>query len=157
MRDGNIIAAMQPNFTYTVAPFYKLALSQQKLPTTNAEKSFKKRGIRMSLGSDSLPDGPLVGIYGAVTRKGIDGKVYGSEERLTLEEALYNATVGSAYMTYDEKTRGTLEPGKVADMIVLPENIFTMNPEKLLTLRPLETIIAGKTVWKGDGKVAASH
>jgi len=150
MKKDNIIASMQPNFTYTIAPYYKLALSPEKLATNNPEKSLWDLGLHMSIGSDHLPDGPLIGIYGAVTRRGIDGVVYGPQERLTLEQALYNATVGSAYQTFDEKRRGTLEPGKVADMVVLPEDIFTIDPERIKSLKVYETIIGGKVVWKND-------
>jgi hypothetical protein len=151
IKANDFIAAMQPNFTYSLADFYRMALSPEKLETNNAEKSFLDLGIRMSLGTDGLPDGPLVAIYAAVTRRGIDGKVYGPGERLTLEQAIYNATVGTAYMTFDEKTRGTLEPGKVADMIVLDKDIFAIKAEEILNLEVEETIIAGKVVWKDDG------
>ncbi len=152
MKKDNILAAMQPNFIHTIAPFYKTALSPAKLATNNPEKSLWDMGIHVSQGSDGLPDGPLIGIYGAVTRRGVDGSLNGPEERLTLEQALYDATVGSAYMTFDEKRRGTLEPGKVADMVVLPEDIFTIDPEKLLTMKVAETIVGGKTVWTDDAQ-----
>jgi predicted amidohydrolase YtcJ len=152
MKKDGIIASMQPNFTYTIAPFYKTALSPAKLASNNPERSLWDMGIHMAQGSDGLPDGPMVGIYGAVTRHGIDGSLNGPEERLTLEQALYNATVGSAYMTFDEKRRGTLEAGKVADMVVLPEDIFAIDPEKIRTMQVDETIIGGKIVWINDAE-----
>lgn len=148
MQKAGIIAAMQPNFTVTIAPFYAQALSPEKLQTNNPQKSLRDAGIRMSLGSDGLPDGPLIGIYGAVTRKGVDGKVYGPQERISLEEALYNATVGSAYMTFNENNRGTLTPGMYADMVVLEEDIFTVDPERIRSMRVLETIVGGASVWR---------
>jgi predicted amidohydrolase YtcJ len=151
IKANGFIAAMQPNFTHTLASYYGMALSPTKLEKNNSEKTYLRMGIPMSLGTDSLPDGPIVAIYGAVTRRGVDGKVYGAEERLTLEEAIHNATVGSAYMTFDEKTRGTLEPGKVADMIVLQRDIFTIDPEDIRKLGVEKTIIAGNVVWENDG------
>jgi predicted amidohydrolase YtcJ len=60
-------------------------------------------------------------------------------------------------MTFDEKERGVLRPGMVADMIVLPTNIFTSDPELLRTIRPLQTIVAGKTVYSGSGTAAPQH
>lgn len=151
IKANGFIAAMQPNFTFTMANYYGMALSPAKLQRNNAEKTYLNMGIPMSLGTDSLPDGPLVAIYAAVTRRGVDGKVYGPEERLTLEEAIHNATLGTAYMTFDEKTRGTLEPGKVADMIVLDRDIFKIDHQDILKLRVEKAIIAGNVVWQDDG------
>jgi hypothetical protein len=151
IRDNHFLAAMQPNFTYTLAPFYAMALSPEKLQTNNPLRSLEKLGIPLSFGTDNLPDGPLIAIYGAVTRRGVDGMVYGAEERLTLAEALHAATVGSAYLTFDEKERGTLESGKLADMIVLDRDIFTIDPEQIRELRVLKTIIGGQVVWQDDG------
>jgi predicted amidohydrolase YtcJ len=147
MAANGIIGSMQPNFTYTIAPFYAQALAPEKLQTNNPQKSLMDAGMKLSIGSDNLPDGPLIGIYGAVMRKGTDGKVYGPQERLTLEQAIYNATVGTAYMTFDEKNRGTLVPGMLADMVVLEEDIFKIDPEKIRTLRVLKTIVGGETLW----------
>ena len=157
IKDLDIIACMQPNFTFTVAPFYEKLLSPDKLQTNNPEQSLRAMGIRIAMGSDHLPDGPFIGLYSAVTRKGITGKTYGPEEKLTMAQAIYNATVGTAYMTFDEKERGVLRPGMVADMIVLPTNIFTSDPELLRTIRPLQTIVAGKTVYSGSGTAAPQH
>lgn len=151
IRDNEFLAAMQPNFTHTLASFYAMALSPQKLPTNNPLRSLEKLGIPISFGTDNLPDGPLIAIYAAVTRRGVDGKVYGPEERLTLEEALQAATIGSAYLTFDEKERGTLEPGKVADMIVLDRDIFSIDPEEIRTLAVEKTIVDGRIVWQDDG------
>lgn len=155
IKDNQFLAAMQPNFTHTLASFYTMALSPQKLPTNNPLRSLKNLGIPISFGTDSLPDGPIISLYAAVTRRGVDGKVYGAEERLTLEEALYAGTVGSAYMTFDEKDRGTLEPGKLADMIVLDRDIFKIDPEDIRSLVVKTNIIGGRVVWRDDGSARA--
>lgn len=161
IKDNEFQAAMQPNFTHTLASFYGMALSPQKLPTNNPLRSLKALGIPISFGTDSLPDGPIISLYAAVTRRGVDGKVYGPEERLTLEEALHAATVGTAYMTFDENERGTLEPGKLADMIVLDRDIFAIDPEQIRSLVVKTNIIGGRVVWRDDGsarpKLTHSH
>lgn len=151
IRDNQFLAAMQPNFTHTLAPFYAMALSPEKLPTNNPLRSLKNLGIALSFGTDNLPDGPLIAIYAAVTRRGVDGVVYGAAERLSLEEALHAATAGSAYLTFDEKERGTLEPGKLADMIVLDRDIFTIDAEEIRSLVVKTNIIGGRVVWRDDG------
>ncbi len=158
IKENGFIAAMQPNFTHTMASFYNMALSPAKAQTNNPQQTFIKLGVPMSLGTDSLPDGPLVAIYGAVTRRGTDGKVYGPEERLTLDQAIYNATMGSAFMTFDEDNRGSLEPGKFADITVLDRDIFTIPVEDIRTLTVAQTIINGEVAWQSDGKPRpASH
>lgn len=151
IKDNEFLAAMQPNFTHTLASFYAMALSPQKLPHNNPLRSLKKLGIPISFGTDNLPDGPIVALYAAVTRRGVDGKVYGAQERLSLEEALHAATVGTAYMTFDEQERGTLEPGKLADMIVVDKDIFSIDPEQIRSLAVKINIIGGRVVWRDDG------
>lgn len=147
MKDLNIIACMQPNFTVTMAQYYKELLESSKVQTNNPQASLWSKGIRMSMGSDDLPSGPLMGLYGAVTRKGIDGQVYGRAERLTMAQAIHNATAGTAYMTFDESERGLLKPGMLADMTVLPADLFTIDPERLRTMKPVQTIIGGKAAF----------
>jgi predicted amidohydrolase YtcJ len=69
IKDNHLLAAMQPNFTHTLASFYAMALSPQKLPTNNPLRSLKDLGIPISFGTDSLPDGPIIALYAAVTRR----------------------------------------------------------------------------------------
>ncbi len=79
----------------------------------------------------------------AVTRRCADGKVYGPEEAITLQEALRAYTIDAAWQTFDEKNRGSIEPGKFADFAVLAEDIFTIDPLKIKDIRVLHTIIGG--------------
>ena len=74
----------------------------------------------MAFGSDNLPIGPMVGLYAAVTRKGESGKVYGAGEAVSMKDAITMYTRSGAFLTREEKIKGTLEVGKLADMIVLP-------------------------------------
>jgi len=106
-----------------------------------------KRGIFMAFGSDNLPIGPLVGLYAAVTRKGESGKVYGPEEAVSMKDAITMYTKAGAFLTREEKIKGTLEPGKLADMVVLPEDPLTVSPDKLLTMKVEMTIVGGKVVY----------
>jgi predicted amidohydrolase YtcJ len=100
----------------------------------------------MAFGSDNLPIGPFVGLYAAVTRKGESGMVYGSAEAVTMREALMMYTCNGAVLTREEKIKGTLEPGKVEDLLVLPEDLLNVSPEKHLKVDM--TIVGGKVLYE---------
>lgn len=144
MVKDKILIAQQPNFTYNLEGRYAEALEGQRLATNNALATPIKRGIFMAFGSDNLPIGPLVGLYAAVTRKGESGKVYGSAEAVSMKEAIRMYTRNGAFLTREEKIKGTLEPGKLADMIVLPQDILAVSPDNLLSMKIDMTIVGGK-------------
>jgi hypothetical protein len=147
--ENDLLVASQPNFTYSLGPYNASpALSAARLQTNNPQRSLLSRGIRVSYGSDGMPTGPLVGIYAAVTRKGVDGKVYGPDERVSLEDAIRMYTLESAYLTFDEDERGTIETGKVADMIVLGEDIFGVSPERIMDIPIDMTIVGGRILYE---------
>jgi predicted amidohydrolase YtcJ len=108
---------------------------------------FIKRGIFMAFGSDNLPIGPMVGVYAAVTRKGESGKVYGPGEAVSIKDAITMYTRNGAFLTREEKLKGTLEPGKLADMIVLPEDPLSIAPDKLLGMNVDMTIVGGRILY----------
>lgn len=148
LAENEILVASQPNFTYSLGPYNASpALSPERLQTNNPQKSLLDHNIRVSYGSDGMPTGPLVGIYAAVTRKGVDGKVYGPGERVSLRQAIQMYTLAPAYMNFCEDSRGTIEKGKVADMVVLGEDIFSVAPERLMEIPIDMTIVAGKVLF----------
>jgi predicted amidohydrolase YtcJ len=148
MTKQHILIAQQPNFTYNLEERYADALEGRRLATNNALSTPIKRGIFMAFGSDNLPIGPLIGLYAAVTRKGESGKVYGLEEAVSMKDAITMYTRAGAFITREEKIKGTLEPGMLADMVVLPEDILTVSPEKLLTMKVDMTIVGGKVLYE---------
>jgi len=152
MAKGKILIAQQPNFTYNLEGRYVEALEGRRLATNNAITTPIKHGIYMALGSDNLPIGPMVGLYAAVTRKGESGKVYGAEEAVSMKDALTMYTRNGAFLTREEKTKGTLEAGKLADMVVLPEDLLNIAPEKLLTLKVDMTIVGGRILYDRMGQ-----
>lgn len=149
MAKDKILIAQQPNFTYNLEGRYADALEGARLTKNNALTTPIKHGIFMAFGSDNLPIGPLVGLYAAVTRKGESGKVYGPEEAVSMKDAIIMYTRSGAFLTREEKLKGTLEPGKVADMVVLPEDLLTVSPEKLLRMKVDLTIVGGKVLYEG--------
>jgi len=140
--------AQQPNFTYNLEGRYLETVEGNLLATNNAVATPIKHGIYMAFGSDNLPIGPLVGLYAAVTRKGESGKVYGPGEAVSMKDALTMYTRNGALLTREEKTKGTLEVGKLADMGVLPEDLLSVAPAKLLTMKVDMTIVGGKVVYE---------
>jgi predicted amidohydrolase YtcJ len=82
-----------------------------------------------------------------VTRKGKSGRVYGAEEAVSLEEAIRGYTRGSAYVTFDEKIKGSLEPGMLADLVVLSEDILTIDPNRILEVEVETTMVGGEILW----------
>ena len=131
-----------------------IVASQPQLFRATPSETFVKRGIRLSYGSDARPYGPLVGIQAAVTRRARDGQVYAPEERVDVKDAIRFYTLGSAYMTFDEANRGSIEVGKLADLVVLSDDILNMDPERISEIQVLRTVIEGRTVYEAG--VAAS-
>ncbi|HEX5226725.1 MAG TPA: amidohydrolase [Bryobacteraceae bacterium] len=149
MAKDKIHIAQQPNFTYNLEGRYSETLEGNRLATNNSISTpVKKYGLFMAFGSDNLPIGPMVGLYAAITRKGESGKVYGPGEAVSIKEAVTMYTRNGAFLTREEKIKGTLEPGKVADMIVLPEDLLNASPEKILNMKVDMTIVGGRVLYE---------
>jgi hypothetical protein len=114
-------------------------------------KSLLKSGASISLGSDfpaEIDYQPLLGIYYAVTRKSKTGKgPLNPDQSLTVKEALYAYTLGSAYAEFTEKDKGSLEVGKLADFVVLSKSPFEVKPEKIKDIEVRYTFVGGKQVF----------
>lgn len=148
MADHNIHIAQQPNFTWTLQGRYSAHLADDKLETNNALRTPLEYGIFMALGADILPTGPLLGIFAAVTRRGMSGAVFGEGERLTVPEAIVGYTRNGAYLTFEENEKGTLEPGMFADFVVLSEDLRRIDPTRIRDVEVLETYLAGERVYR---------
>lgn len=149
MAVNKILITQQPNFTYTLEGRYAEYLDGYRLEHNNPIATpWKNHGIFMAFSADVLPIGPLVGIYAAVTRKGMSGKVWGTEERVSVQDAIRAYTVNSAYINFDEAIKGTLEPGKLADMVVMGDDLLTMDPNRLKDARIDMTIVGGTVLYE---------
>jgi predicted amidohydrolase YtcJ len=148
MQQDKIAIAQQPNFTYNLEGRYSETLEGARLATNNAIATPIKHGIYMAFGSDNLPIGPMVGLYAAVTRKGEStGKVYGPGEAVSIKDAITMYTRNGAFLTREEKLKGTLEVGKLADMVVLPEDPMSVSPETILNMKVDMTIVGGRILY----------
>jgi len=142
-----IAITQQPNFTYTLEGRYVEYLDGERLETNNPIRTPMSHGIQVALSSDILPIGPMVGLYAAVSRKGMSGRVFGSGERITLPEALRGYTATGAWLTREEHLKGTLEAGKLADFIVLSDNPLAVAEDDLPSIRVLATYLGGQQVY----------
>ena len=148
MAEHGILITQQPNFTYTLEQRYVDNLRDEHAAHNNPLRSPMDHGVFVALSSDILPIGPMVGIYAAVTRKGASGAVYAPEERLTMEEAIIGYTRNGAYITFEEDIKGTIEPGMLADLVVLSDDLLTIDPERILDVEVEKTILGGWVVFE---------
>ena len=148
MAEHDIHITQQPNFTYTLEGRYAANLDGWRLDHNNPLRSPMDHGITVAISSDILPIGPMVGLYAAVTRKGMSGQVYGPDEIITIEEAIRAYTLTGAYLNFEEEVKGSLEPGKFADMIVLSNDILTIDPERIMDIEVEQTYVNGKLVYE---------
>ncbi len=142
--------ATNPHFIHFLGDSFVQNLGKEAAYKASPHKTYLKYGINISAGSDSgvTPYPPLGGIYAAVTRKTqLSKEVCGPNERLSIEEALRIFTMGGAWMTFEEKIKGSLEPGKLADLVVLGEDILTVDPERIPNIPIVATYVGGKLVY----------
>lgn len=151
MAEHGIAIAQQPNFTWTLEGRYAEHLDGDRLAHNNPVRGPMEHGIFMALGSDILPIDPRVGLYAAVTRRGMSGEVYGPEEALSIEEAIRGYTANGAWLTFEESAKGTLEPGMLADLVVLSENILDTEPERILDVQVDMTVVDGVVLYERPG------
>jgi len=148
-----VIASMQPYHCIDDGRWAEKRIGHARARSSYAWRSMLAAGAPLAFGSDwpVAPLGPLLGIYAAVTRATLDGKYpdgWIPDERVSVEEALRAYTSGSAYAAFEEKEKGTLAPGKLADVVVLSADLFTIPPEKIKDTRVVLTVVGGKVVYQ---------
>jgi predicted amidohydrolase YtcJ len=112
-------------------------------------------GVRLAIGTDwdVAPLNPMLTIYAAVTSAALDDKNPGGwfpEQKLTVAEAIDAYTMGSAYAEFQEKIKGSITPGKLADMVLLRDDILSIDPVKIRDVKVLKTLVGGKLVFDLD-------
>lgn len=147
-----VVASMQPRHLPLDANEQKSRLGEERWKTGWVFKSILDTGGILAFGTDFpvVPFDPFVSIYHAVTRNGYDHKPTGCnpEQKLTVAQTLRAYTYGSAYSCGREEELGTLEAGKLADLIVLDRNLFCIDPEKILDTSVVLTMVDGKIVYE---------
>jgi len=145
MKRLGVIASVQPHFI--VSDFWvEDRLGKERARWVYPFKTLLKEGVVVCAGSDCPvePISPLLGVWAAVAKQP------NLEEKLTVEEALRLYTVNAAYAAFEEKLRGTIEEGKLADLVVLSEDPFEIEPENLKDIKVLMTIVGGQIVYSAE-------
>lgn len=151
-KEQNVIAHIQPLFVATDLHFVEERVGIDRARTSYNWKSLLDRGVNVAFGSDAPVETPNVfqGIYAAVTRRSLDGypeEGWLPEQKLTLEQALYGYTMGSAYASNEEMVKGSITKGKLADLIVV-DNIYDLDIEQIKDFEVDITIFNGQVVYR---------
>jgi hypothetical protein len=148
-----VIASVQPYHAIDDGRWADKRIGPDRVKTTYAFRSLLDAGVTLAFGSDWFvaPMVPLAGIYAATTRRTLDGKNpngWVPDQKITVSEAVHAYTVGSAYAAKEERNVGSLEPGKLADLAVLSDDIFHVDPIAIEKAKVDLTIFDGKVVFE---------
>ena len=149
-KELKVIASMQPSHVLTDMNWAESRLGPKRAGHSYAWAEFLRAGVTLAFGTDYPvePVTPFRGLYAAVTRQSEDGKQsYYPAQKLTIEQAIAAYTTGAAFAEFAEKEKGKLEPGMLADFIVLDRDITAVAPAKILQTKVLRTVVGGKTVY----------
>ena len=128
----------------------------KRAETTYAFRTLLDTGATLAFGTDWFvaPLNPLLGIYAATTRRTLDGKNPNGwipEQKISVEEAVRAYTVGSAYAEFTDDVKGTLAPGKLADIVIIDRDIFKIDPVEIEKAKVTMTIMDGRAVYEAGG------
>lgn len=137
---------------YLAAPSLLNFWGRERTEVVAPVKSWLDKGIHVAGGTDNklpyVPEAPLTTFYHWVTRDTAGAGVQGPAERISRKQALRLATIENAYLTFEEKMKGSLEPGKLADLVVLSQDIMTVSDDRLPQTRVLGTMVGGAFVYR---------
>ncbi len=149
----NVIASVQPYHAIDDGRWAEKRIGPERIKSTYAFRTFLDHGVKLALGTDwtVAPLNPMLTIYAAATRATLDGKNPAGwlpEQKITVAEAVEAYTMGSAYAEFQEHQKGSITPGKLADMVLLSDDIFSIQPEAIREVAVETTIIGGKIVYQ---------
>lgn len=152
-KELDVVAHIQPIFLDYDLHIVEDRVGKDRAKSTYNWKGLIDRGVHIACGSDCPVENfdVLPGIYSAVTRKDLKGYPENGwlpEQRLTVMEALHGFTLGAAYASFEEDIKGSITPGKLADLAVLTEDIFDIEPDRIKDVKVEMTFLGGKLVYK---------
>jgi predicted amidohydrolase YtcJ len=153
----HVIASVQPYQAIDDGRWAEARIGHDRASRTYAFRTFMQHGVRLAFGTDwpVAPLDPILTLYAAVTRATLDGKHqegWFPEQRLSVQEAIAAYTIGSAYAEFQEQAKGSIEPGKLADMVVLSQDVLTVAPAAIRDTRVLKTFLGGVEIY--DASIA---
>jgi predicted amidohydrolase YtcJ len=150
---SKVIASMQPFHAADDGRWAHKRLDEPRLKGTYAFRTLLDTGGTLAFGTDwyVAPLNPMLGIHAAVTRRTLDNKNPNGwipEQKISVEEAVRAYTNGSAYAEFQEAVKGSISAGKLADFVILSDDIFTINPNDITKTKVLMTIVDGKVIYE---------
>lgn len=152
-----VVAEVQPFHLSDDMRWIEERIGRERCKGAYAFKSIKESGAVLCFGTDwpgtsasEYPINPMLGLYAAVTRQTLSGEPAGGwfpEQRISIEEAIRAYTYNTAYANFEEKTKGSIEVHKVADLVVLTKNLLQASPREILDTKVVMTIVGGKVVY----------
>lgn len=148
-----VIASMQPYHAIDDGRWAEKRIGSERAKTTYAFRSLLDSGATLAFGTDwtVAPLDPMLSIYAAVTRRTLDGKNaegWIPEQKISVEQAVRAYTVGSAFAEFQENEKGSLTVGKLADLVILSRDIFTLDPKEIEKVKVVMTIMDGRVVYE---------
>ena len=152
MKNLGVIESAQDHL-YLAGPSLVKMWGPKRAAWVTPVRAYLDHGITVAGGTDAavVPYPPLWVFYHFVTRDTISGGVLGPDQKITRQEALRLETINNAYLTFEENIKGSIEPGKLADFIVLPLDIMTAPAKQIESMNVLMTVVGGKVVYQQDG------
>jgi predicted amidohydrolase YtcJ len=149
----HVIASMQPYHAIDDGRWAEKRIGAARAQGTYAFRTLLDTGAVLAFGSDwhVAPMQPLMGIYAAATRRTLDGKHpdgWVPEQKITVAEAIRAYTMGAAYASFEELIKGSIEPGKLADLAVISDDILTIAPADIARARVVLTVAGGRVVFE---------
>jgi len=154
-KELKVIASMQPSHLLTDMNWAESRLGPKRAAHSYAWDEFLKHGVVLAFGTDYPvePVTPFRGLYAAVSRQSENGKKsYYPEQKISIEQAITAYTTGSAFAEFAEKQKGKLEPGMLADLVVLDRDVTSVPLAKILETEVLRTVVGGRTVYEASQK-----
>ncbi len=147
-----VIASVQPYHCIDDGVWAEKRIGPERIKYTYPFKSFLDAGVKLCFGTDwyVAPLNPLLGLYAAVTRRTLDDKNpdgWIPEQKISIEDAIKCYTLNSAYASFEENIKGSIEAGKLADLIVLSDDILTIDPVKIKDAQVEMTVFDGKIIY----------
>jgi hypothetical protein len=154
---AKVIASMQPYHAIDDGRWAEKRIGRERTKTTYAFRSLLDAGGTLAFGTDwtVAPLDPMLTIYAAVTRRTLDGKHSNGwvpEQKISVEETVRAYTFGSAFAEFQEKEKGTITPGKLADLVILSRDIFKIDPKEIEKVNVVTTIMDGRVVYEAASR-----
>ncbi|HDJ22104.1 MAG TPA: amidohydrolase, partial [Candidatus Bathyarchaeota archaeon] len=145
-----VAVASQPSFLYYLGDSYYENVGPERSKWLKPHRAWLDHGIVVAAGTDSpvTPYHPFVSLWAAIARRTeVKGTQMGTEQRVSREEAIRMYTVNGAYLTFEEELKGSIEPGKLADLIILDRDILTCPEDEIKETKVLATYLGGELVY----------